>query len=313
MSTIIERVTDTRWTDRYYGWLLDNGASERTLLAYNNNMTSFMVWFEVENGEEFDPSLITSIDLRAYRKFSLEHEQVKPATWNQRLATMRSVCTWAIEAGILSYDPSSEIKRASQSPLPPRWLDKRDQKRLLRAMERNVNAASRYSYAHRMAIRDNAMIALMLWAGLRVGEVANLEFYDIEISERKGSVIVRMGKGEKYREIPLNSEAREAVRRMLAVLYKFESSGGILFPGKHNSDEKITTRTIERRVKAMGHQARIDVTPHELRHTFAKNLIDSGVPLTVVSRLMGHAKLETTARYIEPGWGDYEAAVEGII
>ena len=54
------------------------------------------------------------------------------------------------------------------------------------------------------------------------------------------------------------------------------------------------------------------VTPHDLRHSFAKRTLDEGAPLTVVSKLLGHSRLETTARYVTPGWGDLEEAVERI-
>ena len=76
--------------------------------------------------------------------------------------------------------------------------------------------------------------------------------------------------------------------------------------------ERISARLVQRRVAEIGRVCGIPVSPHDLRHTFAKRMLDDGAPLTVVSKLLGHSRLETTARYVQPGWADYEKWVERI-
>jgi len=158
-------------------------------------------------------------------------------------------------------------------------------------------------------VRDQGMVLLMVQAGLREGEVCSLDVSDVSLGERKGKVVVRLGKRGKRREVPLGNEARRAVTLWL------EMRGGAgeeepLFGGK--SSERLTTRTVQRRVKEIGRLAGItDLTPHMLRHTFAKRLLDVS-QLTVVQSLMGHARISTTARYVMPGWEDMEAAVAAM-
>jgi site-specific recombinase XerD len=85
-----------------------------------------------------------------------------------------------------------------------------------------------------------------------------------------------------------------------------------MFVGK--GGERVSTRLVQKRVEALRQAAGLDktVTPHALRHTFAKRLLDGGAPLTVVGKLLGHARLDTTARYVQPGWNDFEKAVETL-
>jgi integrase/recombinase XerC len=152
------------------------------------------------------------------------------------------------------------------------------------------------------------MVALMLWAGLRESEVAQLDYEDIELSEKKGWVIVRNGKGEKRRELPLNIHARQAMREWFGLR---GGEPGALFTGKRG--ERITGKAIQDRTRVIRIAAGLDedVTPHALRHTFAKRMVDAGYSIGIVQKLLGHSRLETTLAYTKPGWGDLEKAVEG--
>lgn len=127
---------------------------------------------------------------------------------------------------------------------------------------------------------------------------------DLTIGERSGLVRVREGKGDKYREVPLNI----TVRRVMEI-YLTSISGLWLFPGHKNH---ITTRTAERIVGKYARLSGVEVTPHMLRHTFGKMLVDAGESLDRVAMLMGHSNLNTTARYTQPSLYDMEKAVEKL-
>ena len=76
----------------------------------------------------------------------------------------------------------------------------------------------------------------------------------------------------------------------------------------------VDVRQAQKMVGALGERAKVeDLTPHALRHTCAKRMVDAGRPLTEIQKILGHEKLETTARYCQPGWEDLERAVESII
>jgi integrase/recombinase XerC len=294
-----------QWSEAFADHLRAGGRSERTIQAYIQDVRSFAAWFQQVNGQELTPDLITSVDLRAYRSFAIAN--MAPATFNRRRAMLAVLVEWAMGAGYLSYDPMKGLKPVPQEETPARWLDNTEYHRLTRTVELLVNGAKTEA-ARRQALRDQAMLALMLWAGLRESEVAQLDCSDVQIGERKGRVIVRRGKGDKRREIPLNSEALRAISAWDRVR---GNEPGALFTGK--GGERITGKGIQDRTRVIRLAAGLDedVTPHALRHTFAKRMVDAGVPIGTVQKLLGHSRLETTLVYTKPGWKDLEKAVEG--
>jgi len=181
--------------------------------------------------------------------------------------------------------------------MAPKWLARREQYGLLRAVQK----------ANRP--RDEALIMLMLHTGLRVSEVSNLRIGDISISPRKGAIMVRGGKGEKFRTVPLNSNVRNALKAYLSV--RPSVNHDYLFVGQKG--ERLKPPGIYYVVKKYGYEARIDnISPHTLRHTFGKNLVDAGVALDRVATLLGHGSLNTTRIYTVPSQEDLQDAVESI-
>jgi site-specific recombinase XerD len=175
----------------------------------------------------------------------------------------------------------------------PTSLPKRDVDRLIREAEKAGNK------------RNLAIMHLLRHTGVGVGELCNLRLSDIRISERKGSVLVR-GKGDKERTVALNHDVREAVEAYLAV--RPAAADDHLFLGQRG--EPLQTDGVQLIVRKLAKRAGLEkVTPHVLRHSFAKHVLDAGEDLATVSRLLGHERLETTAIYTEPTAADLEEAV----
>jgi integrase/recombinase XerC len=119
-------------------------------------------------------------------------------------------------------------------------------------------------------------------------------------------VLVRSGKGDKDRTVPLNHDVREAIAAYLAV--RLAVSDDYLFIGQRG--EPLQTDAVQLVVRKFAQRAGLQgVTPHVLRHSFAKHVLDAGEDLATVSRLLGHERLETTAIYTEPTARDPEEAV----
>ena len=132
---------------------------------------------------------------------------------------------------------------------------------------------------------------------------------DVEISERKGSLTVRSGKGGKFRVLPLNSDARKAITAYREV--RPTVSDDHLFIGQRG--QGISSRAVELLVDKYARLAGLeDVTPHTLRHSFGKHALDAGADLVSVSALLGHQRLETTAIYTTPSQRDLERVVEKL-
>lgn len=296
------------WVDAFERALSEKGVGPRSAGAYLADMRVFCRFYEEANGQPFEPELLTSLDLREFRTWSLEVQGCAPATWNRRMASLQSLCEWAHASGAVNYDPFQGVTRAEQQELAPRWLDGQEFKRFMRQVERDVQQA-RTPFAKRSALRDQAMVALMVYAGLREAEVCGLAVLDVVLRERSGCVVVRLGKGDKRREVPLGKEARRSLEMWLKERGT-ERPEERLFLGKRNVP--LTPRGLQKVVEQIGEASGVVVTPHQLRHTCAKRMLDRGTPLTVIQKILGHERLDTTARYVQPGRSDLEQAVEDL-
>jgi len=279
----VERISEL--LRRFIEHLCSRGRNEQTTRSYSSDIKLFASWFYETNREELTPQSITPIDLREYKRHLLEDRGLKPATVNRRLASISAFCKWAEEQGLTDGNPCDEISLVPEVRTAPKWLTKKEQYALLRAVQKENKP------------RDEALIMLMLHTGLRVGEVSDLRLGDISISPRNGKIIVRSGKGEKFRTVPLNSRVRNALSGYLSVRPRVNHD--YLFAGQKG--ERLRPPGIYYLVKKYGYEARIEnVTPHTLRHTFGKNLVDAGVSLDRVATLLGHSSLNTTRIYTVP-------------
>lgn len=269
---------------------------QSTARAYGEDLADFARWFEESDGKVLTADLVTTLDMRDYLSHMLTVRGLKSSTVNRRLAAIRAWLKWSkgekhIESLPIFPRHLSEPKRA------PKSLERVEESRLLRAVVREGNE------------RDSAIIGLLLYAGLRVGEAVSTKPDDLQIGERKGKVIVRNGKGMKRREVPINADGRGMLRPWLVTATK--SQRDYLFPG--SGEGHLSPRTVQEFIKKYAYQAQLDpnnVTPHVLRHTFATKILRSGVDIVTVAALLGHSRIDTTAIYTQPSWRDLERAVD---
>jgi len=277
--------------------LVREGRRPLTVASYLSDLKGFATWFTQTNGEALAPQGITALDVRSFKSYLVTVAGFKPATVNRRLASLSRYCAWARAQGLLQGDPTEEVKGVRQVKPAPKALGTVELRRLLREVHK------------RGILRDIALVELLANTGLRVGEAAQLTQEDIELSPRKGKVTVRSGKGAKYRQVPLNTDARGALEDYLAVRPQTETQA--FFVGQRGNG--LTPSAIWRVVKGYGQRAGLEISPHTLRHTFGTRLVrGKTVDLVTVAAMMGHESLDTTAIYTRPSEEDMAAAVETL-
>ena len=290
--------------------LQDNDRSHNTVTGYLADLADFARWFEATNGEQLTPAAITPTDVRAYRQHLLVSRKLSPNTINRRLSAVSAYCRWAMEARLIESGPTARIRPVQLVSHGPRWLDRKQRFALQRVIEQERQMAAAHPDRRRSLwrARGAVIMSVLLNTGLRVAELGLLDVQDAKLKPRSGQVTVR-GKGNKVRTVPLNAAARESISHWLGLRPEVEDAA--LFISQLLA--RITTRSIERVVAEYGHAARLErLTPHMLRHTFAKTLVDKGVSIDQVATLLGHASLNTTRIYTTPGQRDLEQAVELI-
>ena len=277
--------------ESYIAYQKSTDKSPDTLASYHSDLQQFAKWFTYINKLEMRLHHITPTDLRQYKQYLLDAKR-KPQTINRHLLSLKYFLNWGFDTKKIKHRlPLPQTVKQSQSI--PKWLNRLQQNQLLRQVER---------YGSK---RDMAIIKVLLNTGLRVSELCSIKWSDINISDRKGKLRVNAGKGGKYREVPLNQDARNA---FVDIGYKTEADSEVLvFNGQRGP---LSPRGIQLMLKRLNILE--GISPHQLRHSFCKNLVDAGVSLEKVAYLAGHERLDTTKLYCQPSFTDLELAVERI-
>jgi len=194
-----------------------------------------------------------------------------------------------------------QVPRESLPAQAPRALKPEEQKVFLRAVERAPH------------VRDRAIAHLLFYTAVRLGECAALNLDDVRVSARKGLVIIRSGKGDAYREVPLNAKVREELRSWLKERTKRfpQTSDPAVF--LNPKGKRLSARAIDLIVRRIGADAQLELSAHILRHTCLTNLVRHGNDLVLVAEIAGHKRLETTRRYSLPSLEDREGAMEELV
>lgn len=276
--------------------LLQNLASKDLSLnskkALFSDIAHFVSWYEKRYQEDFLVEYVTSSALQAFREDS-EKIGHSPKTIIRRFSSLRELVNEAKELKLLEHEPFRKLKAPQVQALAPKSLTDTECRKLLREIEIRSN------------LRDEAIVQLMLGAGLRASEVIGLKREDLEIGERKGHALIRSGKGNKTRQVPLNGR----IRPLLLEYLKGSTSEGSLFLGQRGGLK--TAISLNKILDFYSKKAGVHCHPHALRHTFAYNYLKQN-PSDIVglAQILGHSNIQTTAIYTQNRLEDLQEKVE---
>jgi len=282
------------YIENYIDYQKSTDKSPMTLASYRSDLIQFTVWFEATNNEVMRLTNITPTDARQYKQHLVD-TGLRPPTINRRLLSLKYFLEWGWRTKKIKYRfPLPKTVKQSQSI--PKWLNRCQQNQLIRHVEQ---------YGQK---RDVAIVKVLLNTGLRVSELCGLKWSDITMSDRKGKLLVNAGKGCKYRDIPLNKDARLAFFNLDYTIHA--GSDAFVFTGQRGV---LSPRGVQLMLNRLKFPEELGaMSPHQLRHTFCKNLVDAGVSLEKVASLAGHERLDTTKLYCQPSFADLSEAVERI-
>lgn len=276
--------------NQFKSYLQEIDSSPETVKAYTSDTRKFAKWYSETTGTLPDMYSVGPLDIAEFKRYLMNKNQ-KPATINRAVISLSALFKY-----LDIPNPAKDIKLLQEVKAAPKSLNRKE----LLALIRSVRASGK--------IRDIAIVTLLLHTGIRVSELCALNTDDIVLRERSGTVTIRSGKGNKRRRVPLNSTVRNALNEWLDTR---ENNSKALFNGKGSNS--LSTRAIGYLLEKYSYRAGLEkVTPHVLRHTFCKSLIDAGESLDRVATLAGHENLNTTARYTRATGKDLQRAVERL-
>jgi site-specific recombinase XerD len=282
-----------------------------TVRRYKSAIESFLRWYHETEQRPLQLAVLTPMTLVGYRLFLQQHRRLSPSTVNGHLSALRAWCAWLAEEHYLESNPAKRLKLVGREAVSKR-----------EGLEENaVNALLRQAQNSRDGTRNYAIVQLLLQTGLRLDECSHLMLSDIEFGERSGQLIVRSGKGNKARTVPLNASARLALAVYLATRFrceptvkavaatwpKHDASASPLPLWQSQKQGRLTTSAMRQMIDVLVRDASTrglvpaQASAHTLRHTFAHNyLTQHPGDIVGLATLLGHTSLDTTRIYSQP-------------
>jgi integrase/recombinase XerD len=289
-------VSVVRQVERYLLAKRAMGYSELTLNNRRSHLTRFARYLEGIGITEI--SALTRESIEAYME-ELSWAPVRvgklmtPATRNVRLTSIRSFCAWLLESDVVPLNPAIDVVYCREpNALPKNVPSEEEMKRLLAAPDAQS----------RLGFRDRVVLELLYSTGLRLRELCGLDVDELELEQ--GFVLVRRGKGDKARVVPLGRLAVDLVRSYLSEIRPWLRQGCadpanepalVLSRYGQRLGPRGVAKIIARIAKKAGLAGRI--TPHSFRHACATHMLRGGANIRHLQELLGHAKLTSTEIY----------------
>ncbi len=258
--------------------------TDKTLAAYASDLNQFFA---------FEKSPLAP-DICAFIAHLHGALGLKDTSVRRKIITLKLFYSYMCERDRISSSPFAKLKfRFRQERRLPKTLAVSDVSKLLGCFDDPVAAPT--PFARATAVRDAALIDLLISTGIRIGEAAAITLNDIVASDR--TVLIH-GKGRKQRLIYISSAV--TWNRLTTLAKERRRDGGVhLFVNRYGAP--ISVHGIEHIYKKYAKKARLAThsTPHYLRHTFATNLLANGADLRSVQEILGHASVATTQIYTE--------------
>jgi len=248
--------------------------SAHTVKSYMNILKHFVLWVNVpiEKTDRFKVAEYTD---------HLMQKRLKPKTINSHLACIRVFYDYLHhEEGIKVSNP---VKRGSALRMPkplPKHLRDEEVMVLFNVMDK---------------ARDRAMFKVMLRCGLRVEEVANLHFKDLDL--KRNRIFVRNGKGGKDRVVYVSRDAYEGIIEYLRVRRPSRVKKIFLVEKGPYTGKPLSVRGIQKRMEYYARITGLKVSCHHLRHTMATQMLNADAQVETIQDLLGHNGINTTERY----------------
>lgn len=275
---------------------LDTLSSSRTRLAYGRAVAEAMRALGAACPSDLEPPALARYRAVLVARLDPDRpDRLRPATVSLKLAALRQFLTFCRLTGIvrLSKDAIGFVLKSPTATVekPYQVLNGGERVRLLAVAERH-------------GPRDFALVALALGGGLRVSELVGARVGDFYLDDGGAWWLhVQMGKGRKDREVPLAAPVMAAVQAWI-------KSSGLSLRRKADRERyvfstrqspKMTAERARQLVKTLVREAGIQksISPHSMRHTMAIETLRAGASPVVVQRLLGHASLATTQRYVD--------------
>ena len=274
--------------DDFKGYLLaEKNFSEHTAKAYYSDILGYIIWLGDEGCEGADFSKI-----RDYLHFIQKYDY-KKTTVARKIASIRTFYKYLSREKKIDNNPAQNIISTKRPKALPKFLSTEEIEEILN----NINISTPAGY------RNRAILELLWASGMRVSELSNLNFGNLNLENNEITVF---GKGAKERIILITDRAKTYLQKYIEIARPLVAKGFDVPPVTDNSPVfinktgyRLQTRMVRNVINEIVEKIELPkkVTPHMFRHSFATHLIENGADLRVVQELLGHASISNTQIY----------------
>ncbi len=263
--------------DLFGNSLTKSGKSTNTIVAYKGDINQLIKYFKAQ----FDLSTVDVVQTSHIDKFkkNLIKNNYTAKSVSRKLNSIKNFFSFLKNEDIINSDPSSDVKH-------PKYEN--DLPKILKPIEyRALRDACRHDH------RSTAIVELMLQAGLRIKEIEVLKVDNINDNK----LTIESYESHPQREVPLNNSAKTALNRYIQES-RYQTKTTNVFVTK--TGRPLLARNIRSLLNRYFAKAGItDVKVNDLRNTFIVFQLKSGVPIDVVSQVVGHKRISTTEKYLQ--------------
>lgn len=264
---------------------IEKNCSILTVRGYERDIRQFLLFLD-STGLVLEE--LNYLTLRQYLAI-LKEQKYARSSIARKMSAVRSFLKFLKREGILCNNTWEIVSTPKKEKRLPKFLYIDEVFELLEAIPKNSV----------LGLRDRAILEVLYSTGIRVGELAALTLFSMDLEQ--GTLKVK-GKGSKERIVPVGKYALKAVavyleksRPILAARNKEKESQGLFL---NRFGQNLTDRSVRRLVQKYGLKVgKSNLSPHILRHSFASHLLNAGADLRAVQEMLGHASVSTTQIY----------------
>lgn len=266
---------------------VEKNFSNYTISAYKSDLVSFFIW-----ANNISPEKVTYNQIREYLHF-IQKFNYKKTTVARKIASLRTFFKYLYKSQFIEINPAENISAPKKPKSLPKFLTDDEMNKILDNIKIDTPAG----------LRNKAILELLSATGMRVSELSNLNFEDLNLDENEITVF---GKGAKERIVLVSERAKKYLLQYIDVarplivknapMQELTESSPVFI---NKTGYRLQSKTIRVVINDLVDKIQLPkhVTPHVFRHSFATRMLEHGADLRVVQELLGHASISNTQIY----------------
>ena len=263
--------------------IIQKGLSKNTIQSYESDIYQLYQWNLSKNKKRMTE--IKKSDTSQYISY-LFSQNLKSSSVNRKISSLKTFFNFLLKKKLIKANPFAEQIMPKKPISLPKSISEDDVVKLLGAPK--VDTV--------IGLRDRAMLELLYASGVRISELVNIKYSDLDLER---NIMKVFGKGSKERLVPFGEDASQWISAYIDQRKENKELASIKYIFLNNRGSKISRHAFWHRLKEYCLEIGLkrDISPHSLRHAFATHLLNRGADLRSVQVLLGHSDLSTTQIY----------------